>query len=141
MPARSYQHLGAAGLGPSQGIWVAVTTFVPTFLTIFFGIPYLVRLPEASREMRDMRPARLADARAAQPTPAPIELEAAGSHRSARTGPSDDGWVRGPDFPSHGPAAHYAARMERVGFPAAVRREEGRGTRWVVWIGRPDRAP
>jgi hypothetical protein len=36
-----------AGRVPAHGIWIAVATFVPAFLTIFFGIPYLAasRIP------------------------------------------------------------------------------------------------
>jgi hypothetical protein len=37
-----------AGRG-SRGIWIALATFVPTFLVIFFGIPYLAGLPLAPR--------------------------------------------------------------------------------------------
>jgi hypothetical protein len=197
MPALSHPRLGAARRGPSHGIWVAVTTFVPTFLTIVFGIPYLAGLPMASRspvdlqdrtpptmssrgpesgfggappnemprEMRAMRPVGPADAPArwastptrlslgnalapatpsaiprpaTRPTPPPIEFKAAEPQRSAPTVTTDDTWARGPAFASQDSAEHFAARMQRVGFPAYVRREDRRGTRWVVWIGNPD---
>lgn len=36
-------------MGPFHGIWVAATTFVPTFLAIVCGIPYLTSPPTASR--------------------------------------------------------------------------------------------
>ena len=39
----------AAGLGPSYGLRIALATFVPTFLAIVLGIPYLAGLPTASR--------------------------------------------------------------------------------------------
>ena len=35
--------------GSLHGIWIALATFVPTFLAIVFGIPYLAGLPTASR--------------------------------------------------------------------------------------------
>jgi hypothetical protein len=37
------------GLGPVLGIWIVLSTFVLTFLAIFFGIPYLAGLPIRSR--------------------------------------------------------------------------------------------
>jgi hypothetical protein len=39
----------AAGVGPSHGLRIALATFVPTFLAIVLGIPYLAGLPTASR--------------------------------------------------------------------------------------------
>jgi hypothetical protein len=39
----------AAGLGFSHGLRIALATFVPTFLAIVLGIPYLAGLPTASR--------------------------------------------------------------------------------------------
>ena len=197
MPALSRPRLGAARPGSAQGIWIALTTFVPTFLATVFGIPYLAGLLVASRspadlhggtpatiasrgpergfggvppnemprEMGAMRPVGLADAPAwldstptsqslsnapvpptlpaiprpaARPTPTPIELKAAEPQRSASLVTKDDTWARGPAFLSQDAAEHFAARMKRVGFPAYVRREDRRGTRWVVWIGNPD---
>lgn len=38
-----------AGLSPSRGFSIALATFVPTFVAIFLGIPYLAGLPMASR--------------------------------------------------------------------------------------------
>ncbi len=38
-----------AGLGPPHGLRIALATFVPTFLAIVLGIPYLGGLPTASR--------------------------------------------------------------------------------------------
>jgi SPOR domain len=44
---------GEPRAGPSggsfHGIWIALATFVPTFLAVVFGIPYLAGLPTASR--------------------------------------------------------------------------------------------
>ena len=196
MPALSRPRLGAARPGPTQGIWIAVTTFVPTFLAIVFGIPYLAGLPVASRSSADLHggtPATMASRGpergfggvppnempgkmgaigrwalptrrrgglqppielslgnapapatpsaipgAARSTPTPIELKAAEPHRSALPVTKDDTWARGPAFLNQDAAAHFAARMQRVGFPTYVRREDRRGTRWVVWIGNPD---
>lgn len=197
MLALSRPRLGAARPGPTHGIWIAVTTFVPTFLAIVFGIPYLAGRPTATRfpadlhdrtpatmasrgparglggappnemprELGAMRPVGLADASAwldstptrhslrtsaipatppavprpaARPTPRPIELKTSEPQRSAPTVTQDDTWARGPAFASQDSAEHFAARMQRVGFPAYVRREDRRGTRWVVWIGNQD---
>jgi hypothetical protein len=38
-----------AGLRRSRGFWIALATFVPTFVAIFFGIPYLAGLPMETR--------------------------------------------------------------------------------------------
>jgi hypothetical protein len=54
MPALSCPRLGAARRGPTHGIWIAVTTFVPTFLAIVFGIPYLAGRPMANRFPADL---------------------------------------------------------------------------------------
>jgi hypothetical protein len=37
------------GLSPSRGFWIALATFVPTFVAIFLGIPYLAGLPMETR--------------------------------------------------------------------------------------------
>jgi hypothetical protein len=196
MPALSRPLLGAARLGPSYGIWAAATAFVPTFLTIVFGIPYLAGRPMASRapvdfqrgtpstvaarapesslrgappngmppEVRAMRPVGLADAPArlaatptgeslgdaavpvtpsailrpvARPTPAPIELNAVEPRRSAPPVTTPDTWAHGPAFASRDSAEHFAARMERLGFPADVRRQDKCSPRWAVWIRNP----
>lgn len=154
MPALSRPRLGAPRRDPSHGIWVAVTTFVPTFLAIVFGIPYLAGLPMASRSPVDLQGSRpptmssrgpVAPATpsaipgpATRPTPPPIEFKGAEPQRSAPTVTMDETWARGPAFASQDSAEHFAARMQRVGFPTYVRREDRRGTRWVVWIGNPD---
>lgn len=194
MPALSRPRFGAARLGACHGIWVAATTFVPTFLAVVWGISYLTSLPMASRPVdlqgsapptmssrepesgfggvpsNEMAPERravwpvvgVADAPvrlvstptreslgntavsatpapiprpAARPVPPSIELKPAEPQRSGPTVTRDDTWARGPAFASQDAAEHFAARMKRVGFPADVRREDRRGTRWVVWIG------
>jgi len=134
-----------------------VATFVPTFLAIVFGIPYLAGLPMASRSPDSTPPTMSSRGPesgfggapasatpstiprpAARPTPPPIEFKAAEPQRSAPTVTTDDTWARGPAFASQDSAEHFAARMQRVGFPTYVRREDRRGTRWVVWIGNPN---
>jgi uncharacterized membrane protein len=144
MLALSRPRLGAARPGPTHGIWIAVTTFVPTFLALVFGLPYLAGRPMATPTRDSLRtPAVPATPPAiprpaARPTTRPIELKTAEPQRSAPTVTQDDTWARGPAFASRDSAEHFAARMQRVGFPAHVRREDRRGTRWVVWIGNPD---
>ncbi len=36
-------------VGLSRGVWIALATFVPTFLSVFLGIPYIVSRPVATR--------------------------------------------------------------------------------------------
>jgi hypothetical protein len=49
LPLEDEETRERAGLVPLHGVWIAVASFVPAFLTIFFGIPYLAGLPVASR--------------------------------------------------------------------------------------------
>jgi hypothetical protein len=49
LPAEDEEPEEAAGPGPSRGLRIALATFVPTFLAIVLGIPYLAGLPTASR--------------------------------------------------------------------------------------------
>ena len=74
----------------------------------------------------------------AHPAPPSIKLKPAEPRRFGPTVTKDDTWARGPAFATEHSAEHFAARMKRVGFPAHVRREDRRGTRWVVWIGNPE---
>src|ERR1700687_3302875 len=180
----------ASGLGHPRGIWIALSTFVPTFLTVVFGIPYPAGLPMTTRSHlesqgcappvvssqapestsrrvpsqeiaapeRTRRVAGLADAGArlaSTPTrealgnaavPATASARPTRSHEPKAAEPlpfgaaitTDDTWARGPAFLRKESAAHFAARMERVGFPTQVRRDDRRGVRWVVWIGNPN---
>jgi hypothetical protein len=76
---------------------------------------------------------------AARPvTPPPVELKATESQQSAPPIISGDTWIRGPAFSRRHSAEDFASRMGRLGFPATVRREDRRGTCWVVWIGKTD---
>lgn len=171
-----------------RGIWIALATFVPTFLAVIFGLPYLAGLPmttrsnvegqgcaspvvssqvsestsqkEPSKEMgspeHTMRVGGLADAGtrlASITTTEALGNAAAPATPSARTRSHepkaaeplpdvaaimrDGSWARGPAFLRKESAAHFAARMERVGFPTHVTRDDRRGIRWVVWIGNP----
>ena len=164
--------------GHSRGIWIALSTFVPTFLAVVLGIPYLAGLPMSTRSLVESQgcappvmssqapiaspestkrvggPA-VAEARlASTPTtevgntavPATASPRTTSSHepKTAEPLPSpaaamrDGAWARGPAFLRRDSAAHFAARMERVGFPTHVRRDDRRGVRWVVWIGNPN---
>ena len=166
-----------ASLGHPRGIWIALSTFVPTFLTVVLGTPSLAGLPMPARSLvgsrdcappvvsapapgaapgRTIRVGGLADAGAQwASTPTREALGNVGISATAslpddpsraedsRTLPSaaalrDGAWARGPAFLRRESAAHYAARMERVGFPTHVRRDDRRGVRWVVWIGNPN---
>ncbi len=161
-----------ASLGHSRGMWIALSTFVPTFLTVAFGIPYLAGLPMTTRSLvgslgcappvvsspapgaapgRTIRVGGLADARTqlvSTPTrealgnaavPATASLRTTPSHepKTAELLPSataimrDGAWARGPAFLQKESAAHFAARMERVGFPTHLTRDDRRGVRWV----------
>jgi hypothetical protein len=167
-----------ASLGHPRGIWIALSTFVPTFLTVVLGIPYLAGLPMTTRSLvgsrdcappvvsssapgaapgRTIRVGGLADAGAQlASTPTREALGNVGISATAslpddpsraedsRTLPSaaaimrDGAWARGPAFLQKESAAHFAARMQRVGFPTHVTRDDRRGVRWVVWIGNPN---
>ena len=131
MPALSSPRLGAARRGSSHGIWIAATTFAPTFLAIVVGIPYLAGLAPATPSATP-RPAT-------PPTPPPIPFKAAAPQRPEPAATTiDENWARGPAFASQDSAKQFAAMMKDVGYPAYVRREDRRGIRWVVWIGNPD---
>jgi hypothetical protein len=163
-------------LGHPRGIWIALSTFVPTFLTVVFGIPYLAGLPMTTRSLvesqgcappvvssqappESTRPVgglAVAEARlVSTPTTEALGNTAVPATASPRTTPShepktaeslpsaaaimsDGAWARGPAFLQKEFAAHFAARMERVGFPTHVTRDDRRGIRWVVWIGNPN---
>ena len=167
-----------ASLGHPRGIWIALSTFVPTFLTVVLGIPYLAGLPMTTRSPvgsldcappavsspapgaapgRTIRVGGLADAGAqlaSTPAREAMGHAAISATDSLRTTPShepkaaeplpsaaaimrDGVWARGPAFLQEESAAHFAARMQRVGFPTHVTRDDRRGVRWVVWIGNP----
>lgn len=167
-----------ASLGHPRGIWIALSTFVPTFLTVVLGIPYLTGLPMTTRSPvgsldctplavsspapgaapgRTIRVGGLADAGAqlaSTPATEAMGNVAISATDSLRTTPShepkateplpsaaaimrDGVWARGPAFLQEESAAHFAARMQRVGFPTHVTRDDRRGVRWVVWIGNP----
>jgi hypothetical protein len=122
--------LEAARRGPCHGIWIATTTFVPTFLAIVVGIPYLAGLAPATPSATP-RPAT-------RPTPPPIPFKATAPQRPEPAVTIDENWARGPASASQDSAKQFAAMVKDVGFPAHVRREDWRGIRWVVWIGNPD---
>jgi hypothetical protein len=48
-PNRGDEDDEGVGLSSSRGFWIALATFVPTFVAIFFGIPYLAGLPMETR--------------------------------------------------------------------------------------------
>ena len=165
-----------ASLGHPRGIWIALSTFVPTFLTVVLGIPYLAGLPMTTRSLvgslncappvvsspapgaapwRTIRVEGLADAgaqfvstprealgNAAVPATASLPDDSSRAEHaeplpSAAAIMRDGVWARGPAFLQQESAAHFAARMQRVGFPTLVTRDDRRGGRWVVWIGNP----
>ena len=165
-----------ASLGHPRGIWIALSTFVPTFLMVVLGIPYLAGLPMPARSLvgsRDCAPPVVSSpapgaaprrtirveglaAAGAQWVSTPREALGNGAGPATASLPDDssraehadplpsaaaimrDGvWARGPAFLQRESAAHFAARMQRVGFPTHVTRDNRRGVRWVVWIGNP----
>ena len=159
-------HMPEASLSRPRGIWIALSTFVPTFLTVVFDIPHLAGLPMTTRSFvgglgcpppvlsspapgapgRTIRVGGLADAGArlvstprealgngAVPATASLRTTPPHEPKTAEPLPSaaaimrDGAWARGPDFLQKESAAHFAARMERVGFPTHATRDARRG--------------
>ena len=147
--------------GLLRGIWIAVATFVPTFLTVLLGTAYLADLPTGTGIGANLRAgsepgmsapplqrnsvtiprrseaptkalASAAGGATSRAVPRPVPRPAqAEAKRSASTVTKDATWVRGGAFPDRDTADRLAASVERRGYPAKVRRDD---RAWVVWI-------
>jgi len=135
--------------GPIHGIWIAVATFVPTFLTIFFGATYLAGPPVGSRFEAGQKggPPAIVSVRASREAAAPI-VSSGVSDKPPRvfSSPARETlgnaavpaptWVRGAAFPDRDSAESLAADIQHKGYPAKVRRDDIDTTAWVVWIAK-----
>jgi hypothetical protein len=145
--------------GPIHGIWIAVATFVPTFLTIFFGATYLAGPLVGSRFEAGQKegPPAIVSVRASPEAAAPIvssgvptvkTMEGADKPR-VLSSPARETlgnaavpaltWLRGAALPDRDSAESLAADIQHKGYPAKVRRDDTNATAWVVWIGKHPR--
>lgn len=150
----------AAERGPIHGIWIAVATFVPTFLTIFFGATYLAGPLVGSRFEAGQKggPPAIVSVRASREAAAPIvssgvptvkTMEGADKPPRVLSSPARENlgtaavpalaWVRGAAFPDRDSAESLAADIQHKGYPAKVRRDDTDTTAWVVWIAKHPR--
>jgi hypothetical protein len=150
----------AAERGPIHGIWIAVATFVPTFLTIFFGATYLAGPLVGSRFEAGQKggPPAIVSVRASREAAAPIvssgvptvkTMEGADKPPRVLSSPAREtlgnavvpalAWVRGAAFPDRDSAESLAADIQHKGYPAKVRRDDTDTTAWVVWIAKHPR--
>jgi hypothetical protein len=120
-----------------RGIQTALAAFVPTFVVVFLGLPYL--LPQApaplsrdepwavaSPELREtwMNDALALALRREDLEPKPVRSVA------GDTAP----WVRAAAFADDGAADRLAASMRSQGYRVDVRREDSATLPWVVWV-------
>jgi hypothetical protein len=147
---------------PRRGIGIALAAFVPTFLLVFVGLPYVlsptsappapvsVPLPSATR-LGPSFPVSL-DRVAAPLTEFPATLvsdtwvdgaPALASQRDVepmpvRSGSADTGsWARAAAFADDRAAGRLAATMRSHGYRVDLRREDSATLPWVVWISKP----
>jgi hypothetical protein len=148
---------------PLRGIQIALATFVPTFLVVFLGLPYL--LPEAppsiTPETFSADSPRLLSPSAAVSldrwTAASPELletwlvNGAWANDAPALAPRRDGfepkpvksvsgdtasWARAAAFADERAAARLAASMRSQGYRVDVRQEDSATLPWVVWISK-----
>jgi cell division septation protein DedD len=145
---------------PSHGMWIALATFVPTFLAVVIGVPYVLtsvlaphtiepRVPAAPRSATtasatptgwsaDLRPMFLA-------TSVPSGMETAKLAASPKPpairpkaptpAPAEDSaWAPAAAFADNQSAARLASTMRNQGYRVDVRHEDAATRPWVVWI-------
>jgi hypothetical protein len=150
---------------PWRGIRIAVATFLPTFLLVFIGLPYLlaptsappapapVALPLPSTTLLGSSPP-VSMAHSAVSLPEFLETRLV-SDPGANTDParvskpenvepppltsvSADtvSWARAAAFADERAAGRLAATMRSQGYRVDLRREDSATLRWVVWISK-----
>lgn len=155
----------AAETSPLRGMQIAFAAFVPTFLVVFLGLPYL--LPQASTPPSitlvtvSSGPPQLPSPSVAVPlerwtAASPDLLEAwltngAWANNAAAVAPRRDGaearpiksisadtpsWVRAAAFADEEAAARLAAGMRSQGYRVDLRHEDSAVLPWVVWVSR-----
>lgn len=120
-----------------RGIQTALAAFVPTFVIVFLGLPYL--LPQAPAPLSrdepwavaspELRETWLNDALALAPRREDLEPKPVRSV-AGDTAP----WVRAAAFADDGAADRLAASMRSQGYRVDVRREDSATLPWVVWV-------
>ena len=98
-------------LPPSRGLWIAAATFVPTFLAVFFGVPYLLGGATYIHTAGTHPPGPVVVS--APLTPQPDATVAPPLPEAARGG-TTDGRI---GFPAQPPASDLSATPERAPVP------------------------
>jgi hypothetical protein len=133
----------------SPGIWIALATFVPTFLAVAIGVPHFlastppraVTAPATPVGWEWRGPAALADD-APTPRPSLETREPAASVETTAIRPTapepapagDSAWAPAAAFSDYQTAARLASAMHNQGYRVDVRREDSATRPWVVWI-------
>lgn len=133
----------------SPGMWIALATFVPTFLAVAFGVPHFlastppraVTAPATPTGWEWRGPAALADD-APTPRPSLETRERAASVETTAIRPTaakpapagDSAWAPAAAFSDNKTAARLASAMHNQGYRVDVRREDSATRPWVVWI-------
>lgn len=145
-----------------RGIGIALGAFVPTFLLIFLGLPYLLAPASApSAPPAEIRP-MAADTRLGSPSPPSMDRLAASLSELLDTGALSATWANGASARASSPARveatpvksvaagtvawtraaafadqraadRLADTMRHQGYRVEIRREESAALPWVVW--------
>ena len=142
---------------PRHGIWIAVATFVPTFLATVLGVPYLLGGARVTHTASDsgVPPAAIAPLQYGSPplstAPAPslpateprtptqratpngrrsAELRASGQRKNVARD-----WIPVAAFGDREAARRLDDRIEQQGYPLEIREDRSSTRPWAVWIG------
>lgn len=140
---------------PSHGLWIALATFVPTFLAIVIGVPHVLTFALAPNTIDPRVPVvpRSATTASATPTGWSADLRSVFLARSVPSGmegrgrptplvdsalkpaPAEDSaWTPAAAFSDNQTAARLASTMRNQGYRVDVRHEDAAARPWVVWI-------
>jgi hypothetical protein len=145
---------------PSHGMWIALATFVPTFLAVVIGVPHVLTsaLAPHTTEPRVAVAPRSAMTASATPTGWSADLrpmflatsvprgmetaEFAASPKPTAIRPNapkpapaeDSAWTPAAAFSDNQTAARLASTMRNQGYRVDVRHEDAATRPWVVWI-------
>lgn len=152
-----------AGTPLLRGIQIALAAFVPTFLVVFLGLPYLLPQDPSSitpeifptDSLRLLSPSAVVSLdRWTAASPELLEtwlVNGAWANDAPALAPRRDGlepkpvkavsadtasWARAAAFADDGAAARLAASMRSQGYRVDVRREDPATLPWVVWISK-----
>jgi hypothetical protein len=146
---------------PSHGMWIALATFVPTFLAVVIGVPHVLTsalAPHTTEPRVAVAPPRSAMTASATPTGWSADLrpmflatsvprgmettELAASAKPTAIRPKapkpaaaeDSAWTPAAAFSDNQTAARLAGTMRNQGYRVDVRHEDAATRPWVVWI-------